>query len=127
MALFPGERGPCQGRSCQWGAMCVERGGAARCECPQCPAEFDPVCGSDGISYGNECKLRHEACKYKREVTVLYKGPCSEYHYIICPSHTDTTFHLNYPIYQYPNWKNNIVQFLLRKLLIIHGVRKLGE
>lgn len=78
--LLIGEKGPCQGRACPWGGSCVERGGQARCECPQCTAEFDPVCGSDGISYGNECKLRLEACKYKRDVTVLYKGPCSEYY-----------------------------------------------
>lgn len=64
---------------CQWGAICAENGGNAVCECPTCPAEFQPVCGDDGISYGNECKLRLEACQHRREIRVLYQGLCSEY------------------------------------------------
>lgn len=64
---------------CQWGAICAETGGTAICECPTCPAEFQPVCGDDGISYGNECKLRLEGCKHRREIRVLYQGLCSEY------------------------------------------------
>ncbi|KAG5885807.1 hypothetical protein JTB14_001416 [Gonioctena quinquepunctata] len=72
-----GEKGPCSDHECQYGATCVERSGTAHCECPICPAEFEPVCGSDGISYGNECKLRLEACKHRRDITVLYDGPCN--------------------------------------------------
>ncbi|XP_063914885.1 agrin-like isoform X2 [Zophobas morio] len=72
-----GEKGPCSEHVCQNGATCVERFGIAHCECPVCPAEFEPVCGSDGISYGNECKLRLEACKHPRDITVLYDGPCN--------------------------------------------------
>ncbi|XP_060515918.1 agrin-like isoform X3 [Cylas formicarius] len=72
-----GERGPCNEHKCQYGATCVERSGTAHCECPVCPSEFDPVCGSDGISYGNECKLRLEACKHRRDITILYGGPCN--------------------------------------------------
>lgn len=64
---------------CQWGAICAETSGTAVCECPTCPAEFQPVCGDDGISYGNECKLRLEGCKHRREIRVLYQGLCSEY------------------------------------------------
>lgn len=74
-----GEMGPCSDHECHFGATCVERSGKAHCECPVCPAEFEPVCGSDGISYGNECKLRLEACKHRREIRVLYDGPCSKY------------------------------------------------
>lgn len=74
-----GEKGPCSDHECQYGATCVERSATAHCECPVCPAEFEPVCGSDGISYGNECKLRLEACKHRRDISVLYDGPCSKY------------------------------------------------
>lgn len=73
-----GEKGPCSIHKCQFGATCVELNGSAHCECPICPAEFEPVCGSDGITYGNECKLRLEACKHRREIRVLYGGPCSK-------------------------------------------------
>lgn len=74
-----GEKGPCSEHQCQYGAICIERFGGAHCECPVCPAEFEPVCGSDGISYGNDCKLRLEACKHRRDITVLYDGPCSKF------------------------------------------------
>ncbi|XP_066597691.1 agrin-like isoform X2 [Prorops nasuta] len=72
-----GSRGPCSEKVCQWGAICAEVGGSATCECPTCPAEFQPVCGNDGISYGNECKLRLEACQHRREIHVLYQGLCN--------------------------------------------------
>ncbi|XP_029165671.1 agrin-like isoform X4 [Nylanderia fulva] len=72
-----GSRGPCSEKVCQWGAICAENSGNAVCECPTCPAEFQPVCGDDGISYGNECKLRLEACQHRREIRVLYQGLCN--------------------------------------------------
>ncbi|XP_067005728.2 agrin-like [Anabrus simplex] len=72
-----GGMGPCSTHSCDFGALCVERAGLPLCECPVCPAEFDPVCGSDGISYGNECKLRLEACQHRRDISILYKGLCN--------------------------------------------------
>ncbi|XP_017763694.1 PREDICTED: agrin-like [Eufriesea mexicana] len=72
-----GSMGPCTEKICQWGAICAETNGTAICECPTCPAEFQPVCGNDGISYGNECKLRLEGCKHRREIRVLYQGLCN--------------------------------------------------
>ncbi|XP_054001386.1 agrin-like isoform X3 [Hylaeus anthracinus] len=72
-----GTRGPCSAEVCKWGAICAETNGTAICECPSCPAEFQPVCGNDGISYGNECKLRLEGCQHEREIRVLYQGQCN--------------------------------------------------
>ncbi|XP_003477374.1 serine protease inhibitor Kazal-type 1 [Cavia porcellus] len=41
-----------------------------------CPRIYSPVCGTDGISYSNECLLCVE--NRKRQVPVLIKksGPC---------------------------------------------------
>ena len=54
---------------------------------PQCPPfcvwlpeDFpDPVCGSDGITYPNPCKLKAAAkCNQKPDLTVAYKGKCQK-------------------------------------------------
>nr|XP_022901915.1 agrin-like isoform X3 [Onthophagus taurus] len=73
-----GEVGPCSNHVCSHGASCVATGNVPHCECPICPAEFEPICGSDGITYGNECKLRQEACKHQSETRVLYYGSCND-------------------------------------------------
>ncbi|CAG9117460.1 unnamed protein product [Plutella xylostella] len=73
-----GSNGVCAGRVCPHGGECVSTGGRGVCRCPRCSNEFAPVCGSDGISYGNRCKLQLEACRHRRAVAVLYEGPCSE-------------------------------------------------
>ncbi|KAK7792852.1 hypothetical protein R5R35_009634 [Gryllus longicercus] len=87
-----GGQGPCATHVCEFGAQCVERAGQAACVCPSCSAEFDPVCGSDGISYDNECRLRLEACQHRRHIKLLYKGRCTGCetskceHYSVCES-----------------------------------------
>ena len=41
-----------------------------------CPRNFQPVCGSDGITYSNLCLLKHAACEQKKTIDVAKEGNC---------------------------------------------------
>lgn len=72
---------------CEEGKKCVVRRGRPRCVCsPECkaPRGGGPVCGTDGKSYKNLCRLKKRACKKgSHELAVAYNGHCqSEYLYM---------------------------------------------
>ena len=49
--------------------------------CPlSCPHVSSPVCGSDGVTYSNVCRLLSSSCLSGADLSVLYPGTCS------CPS-----------------------------------------
>jgi hypothetical protein len=46
------------------------------CEKP-CPRHFKPLCGSDDVTYTNECMLINAMCK-DADLLFAYEGPCEE-------------------------------------------------
>ena len=72
---------------CAFGGMCIPRGegetGAARCHCEDtCPYVYDPVCGSDGSTYDNECRLKLASCRKRKLIKQLHSGECGKLTFI---------------------------------------------
>lgn len=70
----------CVETKCHFYSSCVERpNGQAACLCNEkCTLKFEPVCGSNGKTYINECLMRADACKQRKSFVVLQKGACSK-------------------------------------------------
>ena len=46
-------------------------------KCPDaCNLNYLPVCGSDGITYGNDCALRYVTCRRNILLRKRHDGPC---------------------------------------------------
>uniref|UniRef100_A0A665WYA5 Agrin n=1 Tax=Echeneis naucrates TaxID=173247 RepID=A0A665WYA5_ECHNA len=70
---------PCLDKVCDHGAVCVVKNNEPVCECPEaCPQMSDPVCGSDGHSYGSPCEMRAMGCALQKAIHIQHKGPCDE-------------------------------------------------
>lgn len=70
---------PCIDKVCDHGAVCVVKNNEPVCECPEaCPQTSDPVCGSDGHSYGSPCEMRAMSCALQKAIHIQHKGPCDE-------------------------------------------------
>jgi len=68
---------PCYGLNCSGrGQQCVE----GRCVCRQqeCPTSYDPVCGTDSVTYPNQCTLDLIACTEQHDVNTLHRGVCHD-------------------------------------------------
>ena len=59
----------------------VKANGQHECRCPledECPSSGDKVCGSDGKTYDNECKLKAQACKGSSGLVVTKQDRCGK-------------------------------------------------
>ncbi|KAK6297924.1 hypothetical protein J4Q44_G00309790 [Coregonus suidteri] len=54
----------------------LEKPNCSKYNLPMCTYQYDPVCGTDGITYGNECALCSENMKHNRHVHIRSKGEC---------------------------------------------------
>ncbi|XP_038060853.1 agrin-like isoform X2 [Patiria miniata] len=68
----------CEQLQCRYHAACQFTAGLATCVCPSnCTTEFEPVCGSDGQTYGNECQMKVFACRLQRDIRLYARGICN--------------------------------------------------
>lgn len=78
----------CNGVQCKFGSECVDN---QRCACPSCDeAEYEPVCGSDGNSYDNSCKLKLISCEKKMPLQIVSPGECSKY-WMLAHAHSNNS------------------------------------
>ena len=82
-SLFPG---PCSFSDCQdyYGTCTVapDGSGTAQCQCPKvedCPSSVRELCGDDGKTYENRCRLEAESCRIKKRIEIKARGPCSKF------------------------------------------------
>nr|KAF7426843.1 hypothetical protein H0235_006537 [Vespula pensylvanica] len=69
---------PCEKTYCAWGATCVvSENGKALCQCPtNCPSNSAQVCGSDDVTYTNQCHLRQASCQRRKNTRIKHEGAC---------------------------------------------------
>ena len=78
----------CADITCTGGKICVpdNEAATASCVCPECvDTVYDPLCGSDCVTYFNYCQLEHKNCLYGTSYTRFLDGP-------FCPSFTSPEF-----------------------------------
>ncbi|XP_077998686.1 agrin-like isoform X2 [Glandiceps talaboti] len=75
----------CEGIECEYGAICESDGLDAMCVCPEgCISVYAPVCGSDDVTYDNECELQVKSCREQTMISVIAQGPCDLCSHIKC-------------------------------------------
>ncbi|XP_022336600.2 agrin-like isoform X4 [Crassostrea virginica] len=68
----------CDDRLCPFGGICIPHpDGSHVCSCDfDCIAVRDPVCGSDGLNYGNQCEMQQAACRANMSIVEVDASNC---------------------------------------------------
>lgn len=71
---------PCDSLQCGPYQSCdIDHHGKATCQCDDaCEQAVRLVCGSDGVTYHNECEMKKQGCLQKKMIKLLYKGECGK-------------------------------------------------
>ncbi|XP_065557562.1 agrin-like [Artemia franciscana] len=81
---FCDKSSPCHSVEC-FGGTCMNINITNHaCLCPICSDESDPVCGSDGKTYNNLCKMNRYACETERKILLKHRGQCNNCESKIC-------------------------------------------
>ena len=70
----------CANTTCPFNGICKPSGDRKRVECNCniiCAEIYRPVCGTDGETHSNECKMKAHACEKQKEIKKDYDGECS--------------------------------------------------
>nr|XP_055034417.1 protease inhibitor 2-like [Misgurnus anguillicaudatus] len=43
-----------------------------------CTKDYYPVCGTDGVTYGNECRLCLQRQRTGEDIQIAYRGKCRD-------------------------------------------------
>ncbi|XP_078805816.1 agrin isoform X18 [Oryzias latipes] len=90
----PEAPGSCADLVCGFGATCIVVNGQAHCECPSPDCDVKnktKVCGSDGVTYADQCQLKTIACRQDKDILVAHTGQCTESIFEPADPHPPTT------------------------------------